>query len=170
MLACTHLLGSCHQQRQDTEMRRVRAHCTNCEVCTGNRCLVSTLQYVEIWLLSSSLSLPLFVHLLRVVVVLALITDARAHFDNCEQWFIVFSHVGSFGTVCPSVVSCVSIEWYILRLVAALSCASALLLDKNAVVQCACCSSLTNVRHHRHVSPTLSPIQKVFRFPTDEHV
>jgi len=57
MLACTHLLGSCHQQRQDKEMRRVRAQCTNCEICAGNRCLVCTLAYVGILLLSSSLYL-----------------------------------------------------------------------------------------------------------------
>ena len=55
VLACTHLLGSCHQQRQDKEMRRVRAQCTNCEICAGNRCLVCTLAYVGILLLSSSL-------------------------------------------------------------------------------------------------------------------
>jgi len=57
MLACTHLLGSCHQQRQDKERRRVRAHCTNCEICAGNRCLVCTLAYIGILLLSSSLYL-----------------------------------------------------------------------------------------------------------------
>ena len=38
-------------------MRRVRAHCNNCEICAGNRCLVCTLAYVEILLLSSSLYL-----------------------------------------------------------------------------------------------------------------
>jgi len=58
MLACTHLLGSCHQQRQDKEMCGVRAHCTNCEICAGNRCLVCTLAYVGILLLSSSLYAP----------------------------------------------------------------------------------------------------------------
>jgi len=71
-------------------------------------------------------------------------------------------------------VHSVSIQWYILRFVAALLCASALLLDKNAVEQCACCSSLTNVRHHRRVyiymyTCETPQAQKVFRFQTDEH-
>jgi len=57
MLACTHLLGSCHQQRQDKEKCRGRAHCTNCEICAGNRYLVCPLAYVGILLLSSSLYL-----------------------------------------------------------------------------------------------------------------
>ena len=45
--------------------------------------------------------------------VLALITDAQAHFDNCEQCtcrrglVYALSYVGSFNTVCPSVVSCI---------------------------------------------------------------
>ena len=106
MLACTHLLGSCHQQRQDKEMCRVRAHCTNCEICAGNRCLVYTLAFFP----AHSTSLPLFLHLLRVV---ALITDAHAHFDNREQCtysrglVYALSYVGSFGTLCPSVVCCI---------------------------------------------------------------
>jgi len=85
-------------------MRRVRAHCTNCDICAGNRCLVFTLAFFP----AHSTSLPLFLHLLRVV---ALITDAHAHFDNREQCncsrglVYALSYVGSFGTVCPSVVS-----------------------------------------------------------------
>jgi len=45
--------------------------------------------------------------------VLTLITDARAHFNNCEQCtcsrglVYTLSYVGAFGTVCPSVVSCI---------------------------------------------------------------
>jgi len=58
MLACTHLLATKVRQRNEA-MRRVRAHCTNCEICAGNRCLVRTLAYVGILLLSSSLYLCL---------------------------------------------------------------------------------------------------------------
>ena len=45
--------------------------------------------------------------------VLALLTDVQAHFDNCEQCTcrrgLVYAlpYVGSFNTVCPSVVSCI---------------------------------------------------------------
>jgi len=48
--------------------------------------------------------------------VLTLITDARAHFDNCEQYtcsrglVYALSYVGSFGTVCPYVVSCIQYQ------------------------------------------------------------
>ena len=46
---------------RNLSLRRVRAHCTNCELCAGNRFLVCTLAYVKIWFnpahsLSSSIS------------------------------------------------------------------------------------------------------------------
>ena len=110
MLACTHLLGSCHQQRQDKERCKVLAHCTNCEICADNRCLVYTLAYVGILLLSSSLSLS--PSLSASPARRGESTNARAHFDNREQCtcsrglVYALSYIGSFGTVCPSVVSC----------------------------------------------------------------
>ena len=98
-------------------MRRVRAHCTNCKICAGNRCLVCTLAFVGILLLSSSLylspSLPLFLHLLRIVVSLGADHRCARSFDNREQCtysrglVYALSYVGSFGTLCPSVVSCI---------------------------------------------------------------
>jgi len=63
-------------------LRRMHAHCTNCELCAGNICLVCTLAYIL--LLASSLSLSSSISCAPWWV-LALITAARAHCDNCEQ-------------------------------------------------------------------------------------
>jgi len=45
-------LPSTKESQRNLILRTVRAHCTNCELCAGNRCLVCTLAYVGILLLS----------------------------------------------------------------------------------------------------------------------
>jgi len=86
-------------------LRRLRAHCTNCELCAGNRCLVCTLAFIGILLLSSPLSLCSSVSCVPWWV-LALITDARAHCDNCEQCacsrglIYALSYVGCLLALC----------------------------------------------------------------------
>ena len=52
-----------------------------------------------------------------------------------------------------------------MRCVSTLSCASALLIDENAVEKCACCSSITNVRHRRYTSPTTVSNPESISFP-----
>jgi len=55
-------LSSTKESQKNLILRTVRAHCTNYELSAGNRCLVCTLVYVGILLLSSllylSVSLP----------------------------------------------------------------------------------------------------------------
>jgi len=85
MLVCTQLLGSFHQQRQYKEIRQ----CAECarNALIASYALVTDLQYAHLFTLKFgsihlTLSLPPSLMPWRV---LALITDARAHCDNCEQ-------------------------------------------------------------------------------------
>ena len=52
------------------------------------------------------------------------------------------------------------------RTVACQRCANRLYTSE----RCACCSSLTNVRHCRHTAPTVAPIQESISFPEMPHV
>ena len=172
-------IGNARQQRQDTEMRRVRAHCTNCEICTGSRYLVCTLAYVGILFLSSSLYLS---------PPLSATPARRGESWRCSQMRALTSIIASnalgaggqytpFHTLVP--LALCAHMWFpafsinqvvLLEVRQRTFVCQRFVLDSNAVEQCACCCSLTNLRHHRHDSPTLPPTQKVFRFPTDEHV
>jgi len=102
----------------------------------------------------------------------------RAHCDNCEQrsWnrglVYALSYVGCLLALCAHLwfpAFCMDPAKHFEVCHLALSCASALIIDKNAVEWCACCSLLTNVWHHRHVSPTAFSYPESILFSTDEH-
>jgi len=115
MLVCTHLLGSCHQQRHNKENGR----CAKCArtALIARYALTTDFYYVHSLTLKFgsiqfTLSLPPSTTLWWV---LALITDARAHCETCEQCACNRSLVYALsyvvclcaGTVRPSVVSCI---------------------------------------------------------------
>ena len=91
--------------------RRVRAHCTNRELCAGNRCLVCTLAYIKIWLnpahtLSSSISYAA-VGLGADNRCARALRYSRAMCLQQEFSIRIFIRCLFAGNVRPSVVSCI---------------------------------------------------------------
>jgi len=85
MLVCTHLLGSCHQQRQDKEIC-CSAECARTALI-ASYALATDFEYAHSLTLNFG-SIQLTLSLPPSPTpwwVLALITDARAHCDTCEQ-------------------------------------------------------------------------------------
>jgi len=105
--------------------------------------------------------------------VLALITDASAHFDYCEQCAcsrgLVYAlpYIGCLPALCAHLwfpAFCINPVEHLEVRRRTVVC-QRFVIDKNAVERCACCSSLTNVRHHRRVSPTAVSYPESISFP-----
>ena len=110
MLVCTHLLGSCHQQRQDKEICRC-AECARTALIASYRFLVCTLAYVKIWF-NPAHSLSSFIS----YAVVGLGADHRCaralrylRAMRLQQEFSIRTFIRCLfaGTVRPSAVSCI---------------------------------------------------------------